>query len=135
MADVPRVSGSPAYVAAHGIATKDASLVFEDAYALAQLVLLHAGGPLPTGKEIPISQARRLSAKGFAELHGVVPETWDVTFRPTLTSDGDIWRLPTYETRVSRVAGSRAKMFILASQEGVDLVLQHLERNAPKTGA
>jgi hypothetical protein len=40
-----RVGGNPAFVAAHGIVDK-AGLSFEDAYALARLVLVEGGGPV-----------------------------------------------------------------------------------------
>ena len=40
-----RVGGNPAFVAAHGIVDKT-GLSFEDAYALARLVLVEGGGPV-----------------------------------------------------------------------------------------
>jgi len=40
-----RVGGNPAFVAAHGIKDKT-GLSFEDAYALARLVLVEGGGPV-----------------------------------------------------------------------------------------
>jgi hypothetical protein len=42
-----RVSGSPAYVAAHALVGK-IGLSFDDAYTLARLVLVEGGGPVST---------------------------------------------------------------------------------------
>jgi hypothetical protein len=67
-----RVGGSPTFVAAHGI--KDhTDLSFEDAYALARLVLEEGGGPVSTRRKkdfIKKATETKLVQLGMIEVHG-----------------------------------------------------------------
>ncbi|MBU6150403.1 MAG: hypothetical protein KGR25_03075 [Chloroflexi bacterium] len=120
-----RAYGDPAYVAAHGIATKAGTLPFEDAYCLTQLVINGYGGPYPVGGRAIFSKrlALRLQDLGLVALCGEAPEQWDLTFRLEKATDKpNDWNIPTYAVRVERTVSSRCKLWVLATQEGVDLV-------------
>lgn len=67
-----RVGGSPAFVAAHGISANE-DLPFEQAYALAKVVLENGGGPVPfTGRKATISKptVTALTHRGLLEVVG-----------------------------------------------------------------
>jgi len=67
-----RVGGSPAFVAGHGLSSNE-DLPFEEAYALAKVVLENGGGPVTfTGRKATISKptVTALTHRGLLEVIG-----------------------------------------------------------------
>jgi hypothetical protein len=125
----PRASGDPAYVAAYAIAVVHEVASFEDAYALSILVLRRAGGPIATGKNFHLRKARRLNDLGLVELTATLPETWDLSINARLLDvlrDQSEAEVVAYDTRVKHLTRFGSRWYVLATADGVNLVLDNL---------
>jgi hypothetical protein len=125
-----RVGGSPTFVAAHGIAAERA-IPFEQAFALARLVLDHGGGPVAfTGKKATITKALVMSLThlGLVEVAGSSAVTQRMYV--SLNVDGRIAELldAKYAGVTLKPGPVREKVswVALATQAGFDLVASHL---------
>lgn len=125
-----RVTGPPAFVAAHRMADEDPTLVFAEAYALAQLVLHHDGGPVPTtGKRasFPRPVLTALAKRGLVEKHGDsrFRQSWRVDSVRDLTAPTP--PAPRYSVTASPAgATEKTRWFVSVTQEGDALVRRHL---------
>lgn len=123
-----RVGGDPVYASARGIAVDEGALPFEDAHALAVLVITERGGPGKIGGKTGMTKARakRLQKLGFVAIcgQGTHDEGLTLTFRDKPTGIfGDEPGIAI--ASVQRVLSVDLKEWVMATQEGVDLVERH----------
>lgn len=127
----PRIGGSNlAFTSAHGIKNQS-DLSFEDAYALAKLVLEEGGGPVSCrgkGSVIKKPTETKLVQRGLIELHGASEFTQRVYVE--LNVDGRVSEL--LDARFAGVkvapvsATERLKWTAVATRAAFDLVASHL---------
>ena len=128
-----RIGGTPAYVTAHAMIAAGGDLSFEEAFALARLVIEHGGGPVPyTTKKAPLTRAiaKALNLAGYVEIQGAAEFGQVIYVERRLDPRlgelfGDPQVVSKIEPFVNRV---RAKWMAAATQEGFDLVAHHLLR-------
>ena len=108
-------------------------LSFEEAFALARLVIEHGGGPVPyTTKKAPLTRAiaKALNQAGYVEIQGAAEFQQLIFVERRLDPRlgelfGDPQVVSKIEPFVNRV---RSKWMAAATQEGFDLVAAHLVR-------
>lgn len=129
-APLKRVGGSLSYVTAHAIVAAEVELSFEEAFALARLVIEHGGGPVPyTTKKAPLTRAitKALNLAGYVEIQGAAEFSQAIYVERRLDRRlgelfGDPQVVSKIEPFVNRVL---AKWMAAATQEGFDLVAVH----------
>jgi hypothetical protein len=127
-----RVGGSPAFVAAHGIAA-ETHMAFDQAYALSRIVLDEGGGPVPfTGRTVII---RKLAVTALAKLgllEVVGSSDFDQRAYVQLNVDGRLSELLDAKYAGVRIsfgpAQEKLRWVAVATQQAFDLVA----RNLPK---
>jgi hypothetical protein len=125
-----RIGGNPVFVAAHGIG-HETELPFEQAYALAWLVLDEGGGPVSfTGKKAKLKKplVTELTRLGLMEVVGWSEFTQRVHLE--LNVDGRVRELLDAKYAGVKitpvVAGQRARWVAQATQAAFNLVAKHV---------
>lgn len=128
-----RASGDPVYVSAHGIAVKEGALPFEEAYALALVVIRDLGGPCRIGGRNGIAKkhAKRLKELGYIAVCGEGSQINVPTVAIRRTPIDDLGDGSIHAFKAHQLLDVELKMWVIATQEGVDLV----ERNKPLSGS
>ncbi|RPF28891.1 hypothetical protein [Georgenia muralis] len=134
-ADVRRVGGAPAFVAAHGIFRARRDLTFEQAYGLARLVLELGGGPVPVrGKKAPLRPptVRVLTLAGLIEQIGDSQLKEWFAIRSTRNYDPTGPAFTTWAT--SHGTDERTQWFAVATDAGAELVRDHVPGSSGAPG-
>jgi hypothetical protein len=125
-----RVGGSPAFVSAHGIAANE-NIPFDQAYALAKLVVEQGGGPVSfTGKKAVISKPTVTALTNLGLLEVVGSSEFTQRVHVELNVDGRLAKL--LDARYAGVkvtplyATERLKLAAAATQAAFDLVAKYL---------
>jgi hypothetical protein len=128
-----RVGGSPSFVAAHGI-TDHSDLSFDQAFALAKLVLEEGGGPVSCrgrGAVIKKPTETALVNRGLIEVHGSSEFTQYVYIE--LNIDGHLRELLDNQLAsgvkvIPNFATERLRWAAVATQAAFDLVATYLPK-------
>jgi hypothetical protein len=125
-----RVGGNPVFVSAHGI-VNETELSFEQAYALAWLVLDEGGGPVSfAGKKAKLKKpmVTELTRRGLVEVVGWSEFTQRVHLE--LNVDGRVRELLDAKyagVKITPVAAEqRARWYAQATQAAFNLVAKHV---------
>lgn len=126
-----RAAGDPVYVSAHGITVNEGALPFEEAYALASLVIRERGGPSKIGGRygMPKGQAKRLQKLGYVAICGEGSQIEVPTVTIHRTPSEELGDGSTHAFKIHQHLAVGLRIWVIATHEGVDLV----ERNQSPT--